>query len=158
MKSVIYRNNERLLRQEAKLRLLRALVLQMPRALRVPVPHMPRALRALVPKVPFTLRAACLTCLVPHVSRVLPDIVSHVSYVLLHITYFVPCVFSGCSYIELNVLLWFLSFTFFRCFKPHMFLYITTYFWHLKITNRDFKKVSWVGPFPTTKDIVEIII
>ena len=33
-----------------------------------------------------------------------------------------------------------------------------TYFWHIKITNRDFKKVSWIGPFPTTKDIIEIII
>ena len=33
-----------------------------------------------------------------------------------------------------------------------------TYFWHLKITNQDFKKVSWVDLFTATKDIIEIII
>ena len=77
-----------------------------PRALRALVPQVHRALHALVPHVPCVLRASCL--------------VSHVSYVLLYLTRLGPCVFSGCSSLELYVLLFFLSLTCFRCFKPNM--------------------------------------
>ena len=62
-----------------------------PRALRALVPQAHRALHALVPHGPRALRASCL--------------LSHVSYVLLYLTCLGSCVFSGCSCLELYVLL-----------------------------------------------------
>ena len=47
--------------------ILRALVINVARALRAFMPHVPRALRARVPPIPFALRA--LVSKVPRVSR-----------------------------------------------------------------------------------------
>ena len=79
-------------------------------------------LTCLVFYMPQVLRA--IRALVPHVPRALRILVSHVSYVLLYPTCLVPCVFSGCSYLELYVLWCSSSLTCFRCFKPNTFLYI----------------------------------
>ena len=74
--------------------------------------HMPCALRASYHKWPCVSRASCLTCFCA--SRVLGALVPHVLVV--------PCVFSGCSCLELYVLLCFSSLTYFRCFMSNMLL------------------------------------
>ena len=76
------------------------------------VPHMPCALCASYHKWSCVSRASCLTC--SCASRVLGALVPHVLVV--------PCVFSGCSCLELYVLLCFSSLTYFRCFMSNMLL------------------------------------
>ena len=97
---------------------LRAFVPYVPRALRVLVPHVSRALRALVPHVSRALLVFCLTCLVSYVPRAKRTVVSHVFYVLLYLPRLVPCVFSGCSCLELFVLVCSSSLTCFKGLKP----------------------------------------
>ena len=73
-----------------------------------------RASRASCPLVSYASRALlaiCRTCLESDVPLAKQAPVSYVSYVLLYLTYFVPFVFSGCSWLDLYVLLCCSSFT-----------------------------------------------
>lgn len=119
------------------LRTLHALVSHMSLALYALVPYMPRALlRALVTRVPcshmfWSQRACYLTCpcawriLVPHVLCALRDVVPHMSYVILCLACFVTCVFSCCLCLVSLMLFCSPSLTCFRCFKPNILISIS---------------------------------
>ena len=85
-----------------------------------------RVLRASCSTYFRALRAVCVTHLVYYVPRAKRAVVFRVFCVLLFLTCLVPCVFSGCSCLELYVLLCFLPLTSFRCFKPNMLLCISS--------------------------------
>ena len=89
------------------------------------VPKCCSALRASCPTYFRALRAFCLSHLVYYVPRAKRAVVFRMFCVLLYLTCLVPCVFSGCSCLELYVLLCFLTLTSFRCFKPNMLLCIS---------------------------------
>ena len=82
--------------------------------------HVTRVLHALVPYVPPALLTFWFTFLVSYVPRAKHTIVFHVSYVLLHLTCFLFCVFSECLCLELYLLLGSSSLTCFRCFNLNM--------------------------------------
>ena len=122
------------------LRALRSLVPHVSRSIHALVPYVPRALlafvthvlgRALVHHVSCVLRTLCLMCivscvpcaicaLVPHMPRALRVLVSQVSCVLLYLAWLVSCIFSGCSCLNICVLLCSSSLTCLRFFKPNM--------------------------------------
>ena len=84
------------------------------------VTNVPRAFRALMPYVSRALHA-----LIHHVLHALRALVRHMSYVLLYLTCLVPCVFSCRYFLAPYVLLYSLSFAYFRCFKPNMLICIS---------------------------------
>ena len=92
------------------------------------MPYLLSCLRCLVPYVSRGLRASCLPYVPPASSALqLTCLVPYVLSCLMYLTCScVPCVFLGCSFLELYVLFfapW--PLTCFRCFKPNMRLCIS---------------------------------
>ena len=82
------------------IRALRCLVPHVPRTVHAAVPHVLRTMRAIVLDAPRALRASSSTCSCAHVLCDLRIRVSHVSYVLLYLTYLLPCLSSCCFCLE----------------------------------------------------------
>ena len=80
------------------------------------VPYVLSYPKCLVPHLPYALRALCHTCYCASRVSCLMLFRVYVYYVLLHFTCLVPCVFSGCSCLELYEFLCFSPLICFRCF------------------------------------------
>ena len=141
---------------------LRALIPYVPCALRVlirPVTsvlgafaaHLPRALHAPVPYVfcaPRVLLLHVLSCLTWLVPYGLSCLICFAPYVLSYITCYVPCVLSCVTCVTCSCtsrVFYSLSFTYFRCFKPNMIVWISYLVASMSCVRCTF--VAWVIQF-----------
>ena len=87
--------------------------------------HVPHALRALCFSPVFSCALSFVHYMLLYLIYLVPNMLLYVPNVLLYLRCLTPCVFVGCSCLELYMLFCSSSLTCFNCFKPDMLLCIS---------------------------------